>query len=243
MIVSLDTVYHSQFYFLPMRSSQGKLFGVELITNFMTADATVCIPTEFVISHITAQQQLSLFCEGISLLESHQHLFITQDFVAWININNDIVDAILKSPELISHIKRLPFIKLTINESYQDLNLGKDNLQLREVSQHFPLVLANFGAGVATMKSIFDGLFSAIMLDRAFVHKQIHSRSFVPFMQAIIGQVSPFFCSLLIAGIDDEESLLKAQQLEFSAMQGSLWPAVPAQSLSSLLLPRDGIPP
>lgn len=243
MIVSLDIVYHSQFYFHPLRFPEGKLFGVELITNFTTVDASVRIPTELIIPHITQEQELILFHEKLSLLRSHQHFFVDQALVAWVNISESIVDTILLSPEIIVCIQRLPFIKLTINESYTGLNLGRANLQLNKLSQHFPLVLANFGAGIATTTSIIDGLFGSIMLDKNFVQKHIHSRSFVPFMQAILGQISPFCSEFLIAGIDDEHSLMKAQPLGFTAMQGNLWPAVPAQTLSSLLVLRDGIPP
>lgn len=235
MIVSLDVAYCSQLYFLPLRLPEGELFGVELITHFSTLDEAVRIPTELIVPYITLEQELTLFQEKLSLLETQRDFFIAQHLVAWVNINEDIVDAILSTPELISRLQQLAFIRLTVRESFQDLNLGRDNLQLREISQHLPLTLGDFGAGIATTKSIFDGLFSAVMLDNTFIHKQIHSPSFVPFMKAILGQISPCCSELLIGGIDDEESLAKAQLLGFSAMKGNLWPAVRAESLSSLL--------
>ncbi len=243
MIVSLDIVYRAHFCFLPVRLPQGDLFGVEIITNFVGADAPVRIPTELVLPHISAEQELTLFCEKLSLLESCQHFFMAQQILAWININEHIADAILSQPDLITRIGRLPFIELMVNESFADLNLGGDNPRLRELGKLFPLALGNFGAGIATTRSIFDGLFASVMLDKGFIHKQIHESSFIPFMQAITDQISPFCRALLIAGIDDEEARAKARVLRFTAMQGNLWPAVPAESLTDLLLPDAGLSP
>lgn len=238
MIVSLDIVYHSHYCFLPMCLPEGQLFAVQIITNFVGVDAPVRIPTELVLPHITAEQEVDLFCEKLRVLENHQHFFMAQPLPAWVNINENIADAILSRPPLINRIRQLPFIELTINERFADLNLGCDNLRLREISKLFPLALEDFGAGIATTRPIFDGLFTSIMLDKGFIHKHIHEHSFIPFMQAIRDQISEFCRALLIAGIDDEASRAKASLPGFSAMQGNLWPAVPPESLAELLLPR-----
>lgn len=237
MNVSLDTVYRSHFCFLPVRLPEGQLFGVQLITNFVGIDTPVRIPAELVLSQISAEQELTLFCEKLALLERYQDFFIDQQCLAWVNINENIVDVIISKQQLITRIRRLPFIELTINESFADLNLGSDNLRLRKISKLCPLALENFGAGIATTKSIFDGLFTSIMLDKNFSHKQIHGDSFIPLMRAITNQISPFCRALLIAGIDDEASRAKARLTGFSAMQGDLWPALPAESIADLLRP------
>jgi EAL domain-containing protein (putative c-di-GMP-specific phosphodiesterase class I) len=239
MIVSLDIVYRSYFYFQPVRTPEGALFGVELTTNFVGAENPVRIPTELILPHINAEQELTLFCEKLSLLEEYQHFFIAQRLLVWVNINENIIDAILAGQELITRISQLPFIELTINENFPDINLGADNLRLKEISQRFSLGLANFGAGLATTKSIFDGLFSSIVMDKAFIHNLIHMHSFTPFMLAIRDQISPFCRALLIAGIDDVVSFEKARDIGFSAMQGSLWPAVPPKEIADLIPPVD----
>lgn len=235
MIVSLDIVYRSHFYFLPMRTPEGSLFGVELITTFVGVDAPARIPTELVLRHITAEQELTLFCEKLTLLENYQASFISRHLLAWVNINENIVDVILASQELITRIRLLPFIQLTINENFPDINLGSGNLRLRGISHLFPLVLADFGTGIATTKSIFDGLFSSIMLEKGFIHNLIHMNSFTPFMLAIRDQISPFCHALLIAGIDDAALLERVRTLGFNAMQGNLWPAVQAECLPELI--------
>lgn len=78
MIVSLDIVYRSHFYLQPAFKPEGLLFGIELITNFIGVDTPVRIPTELVLPHISAEQELTLFCEKIALLENYQDLLMTQ---------------------------------------------------------------------------------------------------------------------------------------------------------------------
>ena len=241
MKVSLDIVYCSHFYFLPLRTGEGGLFGVELITNFINVEAPVRIPTVLVLPHLNADQELTLFCEKLSLLENQQDFFKSQRLLAWVNINENIVDTILASEELITRIRQLPFIEFTINENFQDLNLGRQNPRLREISKLFSLVLANFGAGIATTAPIFDGLFTSVMLEKAFIQHLIKTRPFTPFMQAIQAQLSPFCRALLIAGIDDTASLERVRNLGFRAMQGNLWPAVQAELLPELLFPGDSL--
>jgi EAL domain-containing protein (putative c-di-GMP-specific phosphodiesterase class I) len=243
MIVSLDIVYRSYFYFLPVRTPEGALFGVELITNFVGAENPVRIPTELILPHINAEQELTLFCEKLSLLEEYQHFFIAHRLQVWVNINENIINSILAGQQLIVRISQLPFIELTINENFPDINLGADNFRLKEISRMFSLGLANFGAGMATTKSIFDGLFSSIMMEKAFIHNLIHMNSFTPFMLAIRDQISPFCRALLIAGIDDAISFEKAHGIGFSAMQGNIWPAVPPEELAGLIPPADDFSP
>ncbi|UUX52572.1 hypothetical protein NUG39_13625 [Citrobacter youngae] len=48
MIVSLDYLYHSEFSFLPARSEKGDLEYVDIVTNFVSPDGDVHMPTELV---------------------------------------------------------------------------------------------------------------------------------------------------------------------------------------------------
>lgn len=80
---------------------------------------------------------------------------------------------------------KYPFIELLINENYPHFNEGKDNRDLLSLSQMYPLVLGNLGAGNSTMKAVFDGLFTRVMLDKSFIQQQITHRSFEPFIRAI----------------------------------------------------------
>ena len=226
MILILDTQYRSELYFQPVYLPDGEVLGVELIVNFAGIDAPVRIPTELVTPVIKPEQQLILFSEQIELLENYQAFFNTQSLVVWVNITPIIIDAILIDVELITRLAQLPFIEFTINENFPELNRGNENARLMAMGKHFPLALANFGAGIATSKPIFDGLFKRVFFDKSFIHKQIKQRSFEPFMFAMFAQLSPFCQTLTINGIDDEAARQKVLSIAGFAMQGNLWPGI-----------------
>ncbi|HDS5533464.1 TPA: EAL domain-containing protein, partial [Escherichia coli] len=121
------------------------------------------------------------------------------------------------------------------NENYPHLDEGKDNRDLFSLSQMYPLVLGNLGAGNSTMKAVFDGLFTRVMLDKSFIQQQITHRSFEPFIRAIQAQISPCCNCIIAGGIDTPEIMAQITPFDFHALQGCLWPAVPINQITTLV--------
>ncbi len=177
MKIFLENLYHSDCYFLPIRDNQQDLVGVELITHFSSEDGTVRIPTSRVIAQLTEEQHWQLFSEQLELLKSCQHFFIQHKLFAWLNLTPQVATLLLDRDNYAGELLKYPFIELLINENYPHLNEGKDNRGLLSLSQVYPLVLGNLGAGNSTMKAVFDGLFTRVMLDKSFIQQQITHRS------------------------------------------------------------------
>ncbi|ENG6135967.1 EAL domain-containing protein [Escherichia coli] len=137
--------------------------------------------------------------------------------------------------EQLELLKSCQLIELLINENYPHLNEGKDNRGLLSLSQVYPLVLGNLGAGNSTMKAVFDGLFTRVMLDKSFIQQQITHRSFEPFIRAIQAQISPCCNCIIAGGIDTAEILAQITPFDFHALQGCLWPAVPINQITTLV--------
>lgn len=235
MIVTLDNAYRSEFLFLPARNKQEELRGLEIIANFAGVNTDVRIPTELVIPHLSPEQELALFQEKLAVLDACKLFFIQHQLTAWINITPIIVEFLLTNQNIVSIIEQFPFVEFTISEGFPDLNKGKDNHTLVQLAQCVPIVLANFGAGDTTTKAIFDGLFSRIILDRNFIQQRLAEYSFEPFMRVIMMQIMPYCQSIMITGIDNSEAFQRAAQFDFCAMQGCLWPAVPVETVTSLV--------
>ena len=185
MIVSLDNLYHSEFSFLPARSEKGDLEFVDIITSFASAHGDVRIPTELVLPRMSDDEQCRLFVEKLELIETCQHFFIQHKLFAWLNLTPQVATLLLERDNYAGELLKYPFIELLINENYPHLNEGKDNRGLLSLSQVYPLALGNWGAGNSTMKAVFDGLFTRVMLDKSFIQQQITHRSFEPFIRAI----------------------------------------------------------
>ncbi|HCL5257222.1 TPA: anti-FlhDC factor YdiV [Salmonella enterica] len=234
MIASLDELYHSELFFLPVMDENARLVGLEIIATFATEDGAVRMPTELVAPRLSVEEQCCLFVEKLALLETCQHFFIQHKLIAWLNLPPAISGLLLDS-ELFSRAARFPFLELAINENYPGLNQGKENETLANLAIHFSLMLANFGAGEASTKAIFDGLFKRVMLDKNFIQQRAEMISFEPFMHAIVAQLSSSCESLMIAGIDNAAMFARAAPLGFSAFQGGLWPPVPVSQLIKLV--------
>lgn len=235
MIVALENAYRSEFLFLPTRNGEGKLIGLEIITNFTGVENALRTPTSLVMPRLTTAEMLTLFREQLALLETCQHFFIQQQLLAWININETIADALLSDKSLMAIAERISFLEFSVNENFTDLDHLTENHQLVRLINHKNLTLANFGAGDASTKAVFAGLFTRVMLDKNFIQMQSRSRAFSPFMRAIIAQIKPYCVSILAAGVDDEALRDRLRGYDLAGMQGALWPAVAVSALTTLV--------
>lgn len=75
MIASLDELYHSELFFLPVMDENARLVGLEIIATFAAEDGAVRMPTELVAPRLSVEEQYCLFVEKLALLETCQHLF------------------------------------------------------------------------------------------------------------------------------------------------------------------------
>ena len=150
-------------------------------------------------------------------------------------IAQQVATLLLDRDNFAGELLKYPFIELLINENYPHFNEGKDNRDLLSLSQMYPLVLGNLGAGNSTMKAVFDGLFTRVMLDKSFIQQQITHRSFEPFIRAIQAQISPCCNCIIAGGIDTPEILAQIIPFDFHALQGCLWPAVPINQITTLV--------
>lgn len=233
MIISLDKTWRSELLFSPARNAAGKLQGLEIVVNFVGVNREEQVPAELILPHLTPQQSEMLFIEQLHMLSVCQLFFIQHQVTAWINITPTIVERLLVDDDLAPSVNRYPFIEFMINESY--LNVNDENISLIELGSRYPLVLANFGAGAASTRAVFDGLFSRVRLDKHFVCQRLKSPSFQPFMQAIVTQVKPYCRAMMISGIDSEQTLERVMPFAFSALQGRLWPSVAAEQVTQLV--------
>lgn len=235
MIVSLDNTYSSQLYFLPARNSDGHLVGLKVVCQFSGLNNHVRIPTSLVLPRLTPQQEIILFQEKLALLTTCQLFFMQHNLTAWIMIPPGVVDALLNDEELAASVQRLLFLELAVSEKFPGLNDIDENHPLCKLSHNFPLALSDFGAGNASTKAVFSGLFKRIVLDKSFVQRQLKSLSFEPFMRAIVSQIQPYCQGIMISGIDNETIRQRVIPYGFNGMLGSLWPVVPESSLITLV--------
>lgn len=235
MKIHLAADYRSNAAFYPVYTLTGRLTAVELISWFSDENANVAIPAEMLIPQLTFEQRISLLQSQITLVEKYREFFSYHDLYVAINIDEIIAQAILESEFLLHKLGLLDCLELEINESFTDLSAGKDNPLLAALNDHFSLSLDNFGAGKATAKAVYDDLFNRIKLDKGFIQHNIKRRSFAPFINAILDNITPHCQQVIVQGIDDIQALATIRQYPFAGIQSALFPAADELSLAALL--------
>ncbi|KEA52845.1 hypothetical protein DT73_12195 [Mangrovibacter sp. MFB070] len=235
MVVTLECAYYSQCLFQPLRRSDGSLYGVELVTRFVTEDGVVQMPEALVSTRLSPFQHSQLLDEKVSLLRSCQSAFLKHRLVIWMPVEQNSARCILSDTSLVGYLTSVPGLHLGITEQF--IASGDHYLAnlFSSLERHFLLALLNYGAGHISGQLIFQRQFNAIMLDKQFVQSCLKKASFLPVMYAILNQVGSACHGLVINGIDDEKSFTRTRPLPVTAMQGALWPPVIPEDLMLLL--------
>lgn len=235
MVVILECAYYSQCLFQPLRRSDGSLYGVELVTRFVTEDGVVQMPESLVSARLSPRQHSQLLEEKVALLRGFQSAFLKHRLVIWMPVEQSSVRCILSDESLAEYLTNVPGLHLGITEQF--LASGDHYLEnlFSLLERRFLLALLNYGAGHISGQLIFQQQFNAIMLDKQFVQSRLKKATFQPVMYAILNQVGSACHALVINGIDDKESFARACSLPFTAMQGALWPPVMPENLMLLL--------
>ncbi len=75
MIASLDELYHSELFFLPVMDENARLVGLEIIATFAAEDGAVRMPTELVAPRLSVEEQYCLFVEQTGVVRNLSALF------------------------------------------------------------------------------------------------------------------------------------------------------------------------
>lgn len=242
MKIHLSADYQSEIWFYPACDVDGRLTAVELVTQFVHESAPITLPQDLLLPQLDESQQLRLLQSQIGLLEQYRVLFESHAVSALIRIDEGMAHTLLKSELLMRKIKQLPYVLLDITETFPQLKQGRNNPLLQSLHTEFNLSLSHFGAGSSPANAVYDNLFNAISLDKAFIHSLAKRASFVPFIQSIIDNFRSHCDQIIICGIDDEGLLDKASRLSGAHLQGALFPVVKSDALLSLVCADNRVP-
>lgn len=219
MIVPLDEAHARGLLLLPARNCSGCLVGLEIVSRD---------PAEGPHPDDTA-----LFRQQLAVLERAALFFTRRGLTAWIAVTEPVVRVLLADTALMERARRFPFLALKVSEDFAGSVAGLN--VLGQLKGAFPLVLADFGAGLAPAATLFSGLFSAVVFDAGFIHRQLQLSSFTPIMRALMAQVAPVVDAVMVAGVDSDAMLSALVPWSFDAMQGALWPSVGVDALTRLV--------
>ncbi|TQI80358.1 EAL domain-containing protein (putative c-di-GMP-specific phosphodiesterase class I) [Serratia fonticola] len=234
MNIQLDADFISQYVFQPVYTLAGKLLALELLTRFSSLNGDLAMPTEIGITLLSPEQRIELFNEQLVLVEKHASWFVEYGILLTINIEETIVDLIVSNPQIRQRLLQWEFITFEISESFPDLSAGKNNEQIRLLSEDFTLWLDDFGSGKATLTALYDGLFDYVKINKRFYWRLFTHQGYDVLIDSLLKNINLLCKGVIVCGIEQREYFNKLKNAGVLGLQGFLWPAVGVGNLHSL---------
>ena len=237
MNIFLAADYKTYTAFCPVYTPGGRLTSVEMSTHFTHPSANVAMAQEIMTPLLNDEQRVLFLQKQINLIEKYCDFFSSHDLNVVMNIDKPLAETLLGSEFILKKMSRIAFLNLEISENFPDLELGRNNIFLRTMSEKFNLSLNNYGAGKTTSKAVFDDLFYRIKLDKGFIQHHIKRLSFQPFISAILDHIKPHCQEVVVQGVDELSALQTIRDFAFDGIQSALFPSVSEEALIHLVEP------
>lgn len=236
MKIHLEADYISSTVFYPTYRLDGRLLSVTLQLHFHQISANVSIPQELVLLQLDDEQRLSLLQKKLQVAEKISPFLLEHQINVIIAVDEWMAQAIVDSEFLQHKVAAIAALELEMTEQFAGINSGIENALLKKLHQITPLALANYGAGKANSKAVYDSLFQRIAIDKGFIQQQMGKLSFKPFFNAIVTNIRPYCQQLVVQGVDSAEMMQTIRQFEVDGITSILFPTVSEDTLPTLIV-------
>lgn len=217
----------------PIVDLKGRTLGVELLTRFASNQNKQLHPG-FVIAGWDLERKREFLFEQCSVIAEKQDWFLTNQFFCTVNIDHSMATLLKNDKDIRSTFESMPFIKLEISEQFPGLRDGQESSLLSYLKNgKNALWLDDLGAGLANVKSLKNGYFDVVKIDRLFFNAQVNKASF-PF---VIKKIRSHCDKIVVEGIESDEHLEILKSVGVWGVQGYLFDSVPFQHIEFLSNP------
>lgn len=226
-ILSVEEV---RFIFEPIVFPSGDFFAFEVLTRCDNGPQGSSL-TYYDLDTDTRRQ---IFIKQIQYISQYADLFVAKGVLVSVNVDADCATLILGSRHIFRLLKKMPFVRLEINEFFPGINEGVGNKLIAQLYKHFTLWLDDFGKGAAGIQAIRHRVYEFVKVDKDFFWKY-HNRPIFPLALAKIKKYAGN--KVIIEGVESTQYLAQAQQSGEYLMQGYLWHCYTQQDIANSLLP------
>ncbi|SFM94664.1 EAL domain-containing protein [Izhakiella capsodis] len=235
MKIHLEADYISSPLFYPTYRPDGTLLSVTLQLHFHQINANVSIPQEVVLLQLDDEQRLSLLQKKLQIAEKISLFLLERQIRIIITVDEWMAQTIVDSEFLQHKVAGIAALELEVTEQFSGINNGIENVLLKKLYQITSLALANYGAGKANSRAVYDSVFQRITIDKSFIQKQIGKLSFDPFFDAILTNVRPYCRQLVVQGVDTVEMMQVIRQFDIDGITSILFTRVCEEALPTLV--------
>lgn len=214
----------------PIVDLKGRTLGVELLTRFISNQNKQLHPG-YVISGWDLERKRGFLFEQCSVIANKQDWFLTNHFFCTVNIDHSMATLLKDDSSLRGTFESMPFIKLEISEQFPGLQNGQESSLLNFLKKgKNALWLDDLGAGGANVKSLINGYFDVVKIDRVFFNAQVKKASF----PLLIKKIRSYCDRIVVEGIESDEHLEIIKSVGILGLQGYLFESVPFQNIEIL---------
>lgn len=209
---------HYEFLLEPIHAPSGDTMAWELLTHVAQEKRgaysghqlfnNLLVPEKWQLFQLQLEQIGALYQSGFAHIVS-------------LNVDGDIIDAILASDALQQKLDRLPLLRLEVSALFTARYQARDRLMLQKLAGITPalLWLDDFGAGGSTLAMLSSGIFEYVKTDKHFFWKYGEGFAF----DSLINHVNDLCRGVIVQGVDMPEHLDMLARRAVSGLQGRQW--------------------
>ncbi|MDF2784205.1 MAG: hypothetical protein K0S95_740 [Pantoea eucrina] len=213
------------FFAKPTMSTDGKLLGVELCTQFHNV-----VNSKYYFYALSIEQKQRLLVEQLDEIKRAASWF--RDYSLYCSLHVDKYQARLCAfdGELKDALRQIgDIVRLEVSED-ESIDYGINKALLKSLSDNGnTLFLTGLGAGRATLLTTKH--FHTVKLDRAFYHHEVQKPTF----EILIKNIKRFCDRIIVDGVDQRDELALLREINVWGIQGDLYRSVPFLKVHTLL--------
>ncbi|MDF7662836.1 EAL domain-containing protein [Erwiniaceae bacterium L1_54_6] len=191
---------HNAWTFIaePILNHDRSIVAMEVLTRFATPGTPPSI-----LSRMPREQKKILLTEQLIQIMNKRVFFEKNNILCSVNIDFDMAYLLIEDEEVNEMISACSYIRLEVSEAFPNLSDGYRNPLLKALHSRYPLWLDDFGSGSSNLRSLQEGLYERVKIDKTFFWKN-HSR---PELKSLFKRIRKYTCVIIIEGIEKEEYL------------------------------------
>lgn len=212
----------SEFYFVyePIVGVAGRVLAFEMLTRRTPAETPLC-NAEYLFSMLHPRHKVQIFSKQVNTITENAAYFSDQNLLVSLNVDLDIAEFITGSPAIRNKLRKMPFVRLEINEHFPELYQPRPQPRLTQLASCCPLWLDDFGSVNYPRRQPLHAQFEYIKVDKQYFWQHQNTET----LSLMIQQLNQVCRGVIVEGIEtpaQREGLIGSGIV---GMQGYLWPS------------------
>lgn len=217
---------NSGYTFEPIVTVSGGMLGFELVNKIEKHEHH--LDTEGHNNFLSVEDSIKAFFDQVTIACVNEDVFINNAFLLSITIDYEIALHIISNTALRKILQQHSYIRLTLNEHFNEFEIGEERAVLHALTTYCTLWLDRFGEGSTSLSLVMNEKFEYIKISKSFFWQHQGTLSF----RKIIEHLKPYCNGIIICGVEHYSHIEYLKGSDIQAMQGVLWSSYNQEKLT-----------